>query len=137
MIAHTILTDDQFESQFSTCELAPELFSHEAHIRLAWIHITRYGIDQAISNIQSQLKAYTRHVGAEDKYNVTVTVAACRAVYHFILKSDATIFHEFIEENERLLTQFKQLMEAHYTTNIFESTQAKEVYLEPELIPFD
>lgn len=137
MNSHTILSDDQFELYFSKCELAPELFSHEAHIRLAWIHITRYGIDQAVTNIQSQLKAYTKYVGAEDKYNVTVTVAACRAVYHFMLKTDSNSFIEFINKNERLLTHFKQLMEAHYTTNIFESIRAKEAYLEPELLPFD
>ena len=121
MISHHSLTDQQFEIQFDNCELAPELFSHEAHIRLAWIHITRYGIDQAITNILSQLRTYTRHVGAADKFNVTITVAACRAVYHFMLKSTTTTFTSFIKENERLLTQFKQLMEAHYSTNIFKT----------------
>ena len=137
MISHHSLTDQQFEIQFDNCELAPELFSHEAHIRLAWIHINRYGIDQAITNILSQLRTYTRHVGAADKFNVTITVAACRAVYHFMLKSTTTTFTSFIKENERLLTQFKQLMEAHYSTNIFTSEVAKEAYLEPELLPFD
>jgi len=30
-------------------------FSHEAHLRLARIHITRYGIEKAVDNITRQL----------------------------------------------------------------------------------
>jgi hypothetical protein len=40
---HFSLTDIEFENQFENGTLKPELFSHEAHVRLAWIHIKKYG----------------------------------------------------------------------------------------------
>lgn len=137
MEKHFKLTDGQFEKQFESLTLNPALFSHEAHIRLAWVHITRYGVDQAIDNITSQIKAFATFHGDHDKYHHTVTIAAVRGVYHFMLKSESNNFADFIKQSPRLKTEFKQLMEVHYSTNIFASTLAKQKYLEPDLLPFD
>lgn len=114
MERHAELTDDQFEEQFSNLSLDPAVFSHEAHLRLAWIHISKYGIDKAIENI-----------------------ASIRAVYHFMLKSDAKHFYHFIAENQRLKFNFKELLGHHYTTDIFTLERARHEYVEPELLPFD
>lgn len=137
MEAHFILTDIEFEQQFQTCLLDPNIFTHEAHIRLAWIHITKYGADKAIANIRQQLQNFVDNIGARTKYNETVTVAAIKAVYHFMLKSTTTNFRDFIAENPRLKYNFKELMAFHYQTDIFNSPAAKEKYVTPELLPFD
>ncbi len=137
MEKHFELTDNQFEIRFQNLTLNPALFSHEAHIRLAWIHINRYGLDQAIENICTQIKAFATFHGDADKYNHTVTIAAVRAVYHFMLKVDIDSFSDFITIQPRLKTSFKQLIESHYSSNIFASLQAKKAYLEPDLLPFD
>ncbi len=136
-MTHHKLSDLEFEQQFQRGQLKEELFTHEAHLRLAWIHIRKYGIDQAIENITHQLRAYTAHLGAADKYNQTVTMAAIRAVYHFMLKSSTRHFGDFIKENPRLKTHFKELIGFHYSTDIFNSDLAKKQYLEPELLAFD
>jgi hypothetical protein len=137
MAHHYDFSDVEFEHQFSTAQLDASLFSHEAHLRLAWIHIRKYGIEQAIKNIRQQIQTYVAQLGASDKYNETVTVAAVRAIYHFMLKSQADNFKDFMEEFPRLKYQFKDLLAAHYETDIFNSADAKEKYLEPELLPFD
>jgi hypothetical protein len=134
---HYNLSDTTFEAQFANCQLSPALFSHEAHLRLAWIHITKYGIEQALINIQSQLQDFVSYVGAKDKYNTTLTIAAVKAVYHFTLKSRSTTFQEFITEFPRLLHNFKELMEAHYSMDIFTLENAKKQYILPDLLPFD
>jgi len=134
---HFQYTDEQFEQLFENCQLNPDLFSHEAHLRLAWIHITKYNIDDALENIQSQLKAYVKHLGAEDKYNKTVTIAAVKAVYHFVLKSTSDNFRDFINEFPRLKSSFKGLMDSHYGIDIFNSEEAKKEYLRPDKLPFD
>jgi hypothetical protein len=134
---HSELTDSAFEKQFANCQLLPALFTHEAHLRLAWIHITQYGIEQALQNIQTQLQRFVAHVGAKDKYNTTLTIATTKAVYHFILKSESNTFKEFITTFPRLQYNFKELMHAHYSINIFTATQAKTEYLVPDLLPFD
>ncbi len=137
METHFQLNDFDFEAGFSNYTLDPEMFTREAHLRLAWIHIHKYGIDGAIENITSQLKGFVDSLGAGDKYNQTVTIAAIRAVYHFMLKSGTHDFQHFIAENQRLKNNFRELLSHHYSTDEFKYQQAKSEYLEPELLPFD
>ena len=137
METHNELNDLLFEREFAECSLDPRLFSHEAHLRLAWIHIRRYDIDKAISNITTQLKNFVAFHGAQGKYNETVTIAAIRAVYHFMLTSPEDNFKSFITQNQRLKNNFRELLSQHYKTDIFNSENVKNIYLEPELLPFD
>lgn len=137
MEEHFSLSDTAFKNQFIDCELNPALFTHEAHLRLAWININKYGIKRAEKEIQSQLQHFVEFVGAKDKYNKTVTIAAIKAVYHFMLKSKKDNFKDFIAEHPRLKTNFKDLLDCHYSFDVFNSNEAKMVYLEPDLVPFD
>lgn len=137
MEAHYSLSDSEFVSQLETCSLDPTLFTHEAHLRLAWINIKNHGIEKAIELTQYQIVSYVEHLGAIDKYNTTLTVAATRAVYHFMLKAKASYFEEFILKAPRLKAEFKKLIESHYGFDIFNSKEAKEKYLEPDLSKFD
>ena len=121
MEKHFELSDSEFKEQFINCELNPEIFTHEAHLRLAWIYIKKYGIEQAETSIPRQLREYVKSVGAENKYNTTLTLAAIKAVYHFILKSDANSFREFIIEFPRLKNNFRELMACHYGVDIYNS----------------
>lgn len=134
---HYSLTDSEFQQQFAAATLDPAVFTHEAHLRLAWIHLRTYGLEKGIENVTGQLKNYTRVVGAADKYNETVTIAAIYAVNHFMIRSGQADFSSFIAENSRLKTNFKDLISTHYRTDIFKSEQAKSFFLEPELLPFN
>ncbi len=137
MKSHFELNDTQFEQQFKSCELDPTLFNHEAHLRMASIYIREYGHDVAIKNVCDQLAAYVSHLGAHDKYNTTLTVAAVKAVYHFMQKSEANDFIGFITEFPQLKFEFKRLMQSHYDFDIFNSKKARKTFLEPNLLPFD
>jgi hypothetical protein len=137
MEMHQALSDAEFELQFKTCTLDPTLFTHEAHLRLAWIHIKQYGIERAIEDVNAQLLSFVAHLGATDKFNKTVTIAALHAVNHFMKRSAADNFQGFIQEFPRLKTDFKALMGAHYAFDIFKSDKAKAKYLPPDLLPFD
>jgi hypothetical protein len=137
MEKHVDLTDLEFEERFQNCTLNPEIFTHEAHLRLAWIHITKYGEEAAIRNICKQLIAFVEFVGARDKYNQTLTIAAIKAVCHFIKKTSSDTFQDFILEFPKLKYNFKDLMNIHYKVDIFNSEKAKKEFLEPDLEPFD
>lgn len=137
MERHYEFTDDEFQKRFQNCTLHPAIFTHEAHLRLAWIHIRQSGVDKAIENIRFQLKRFVENIGSATKYNETVTVAAIKAVSHFMNKSKKPSFRDFIVENEQLKSNFRKLLASHYQTDIFNSTIARERYLTPELLPFD
>jgi len=55
---HNDLSDFEFEKQFENCELNPSMFSHEAHLRLVWIHIRNYGVEKALQNVPLQLQNF-------------------------------------------------------------------------------
>lgn len=137
MIHNLELTDIEFERQFEKGNLEPAFFNHEAHIRLAWIHITRYGIDEAMKKIPSQLLNYVTQHGFPHKYNHTLTIAATKVVYHFILRTHSQNFKSFIQEFPGLKTNFQTLMGSHYSEGIYLSEEAKKSYVEPDLLPFD
>ncbi|WP_353777635.1 hypothetical protein [Winogradskyella sp. 3972H.M.0a.05] len=137
MTNHFHFTDEEFANEFKNATLPPSLFSHEAHLRLAWIYVKAYGIEQAVDMVKSQLINYVNHLGAVSKYNETVTIAAVRAVYHFTLKSKSHNFKDFIDEFPRLKTNFKDILGQHYGIDLFNSKMAKSSFLEPDLLPFD
>ncbi|MEL6824148.1 MAG: hypothetical protein AAFP70_20510 [Calditrichota bacterium] len=137
MSNHFNLSDAEFIQQFSDLTLNPSLFTHEAHLRLAWIHLKLFGEEAAITTICEEIRCFATHHGAPDKYNETVTVAAIKAVYHFRQKSKSDTFAEFITEFPRLKNNFKELMAFHYKMDIYNSPEARKRYLEPDLLPFD
>lgn len=136
MTNHFALTDEQFEQQFEDTSLDPTLFSHEAHIRLAWIHISKYGVDLAAEHLCRQIAVFDATHDDGTNYNKTVTVAAVKAVNHFMEKSSATTCAAFIKENPRLIFNFKDLINAHYSQNVFKDEVAKRVFIEPDLAAF-
>ena len=137
MEKHFTFSDFELQRRFIDCELNPSEFNHEAHIRLAWIYINNYGIKQAEKKIQIDLQKFVEFVGARDKYNKTLTIAAIKAVHHFMMKSKSKNFIDFIAEYPRLKYNFKELMACHYGFDIYNSDKAKIEYLEPDLAPFD
>lgn len=122
METHWQLTDPEFEAQFVACTLRPQLFTHEAHLRLAWWHLTQYGCSQTVVLLPRQLQHYVAHWGATDKYHATLTVAAIYVVEHFRQRSHQNTFKGFLEEFPRLRTHFKELLAQHYGPNILGST---------------
>lgn len=136
MEKHLELSDEEFLRQFTHCTLNPSIFSHEAHLRLAWVNIREYGIVQATANIQSQLLKFVEAIGEKGKYNKTVTIAGLFIVNQFIQCSNSDNFTDFISGFPKLKTDFRGLIASHYSIDIFTSQKAKTEYLEPDILPF-
>lgn len=134
---HNQLTDAAFIGQLRNGSLNPKIFNHEAHLRLAWLHIRKYGIEQAEQNIQNQLQKFVEIVGAKDKYHKTLTIVAVKIVNHFIHKSESDNFTDFINEFPQLKSNFKELINTHYSFNIFDSDKARTEFLKPDLLNFE
>lgn len=137
MKTHYHLTDLELEKQLEYGLLDPKIFNHEAHLRLAWIHINKYGVEKACRNMCTQISNFSEPVGESEKFNKTLTIAAVNAVHHFIQKSKSNTFRGFIREFPRLKNDFRGLISAHYRIDIFNSEIAKKEYLEPDLQPFE
>lgn len=133
---HSQLSDAVFAQQFADCSLSPQLFSHEAHLRLAWILIRQYGLATGIHQLCEQIARFDQTFGDGSKFNRTVTVAAAQIMAHFMKKSKSQDFPGLMREFPALKNNFKGLLDSHYGFDIFEHPAAKHNYLEPDLIPF-
>ena len=133
---HRLLSDDEFEIKFFYRDIKDEDFTHEAHIRLAWIHISKYGLKQAVKNIQLQISAFAKAQNS-NIYNDTVTVAAVKIVNHYMLLSTTKNFTDFIKEYPELNTGFKEILATYYSYNVFKSIKAKNHYIAPDLKHFE
>lgn len=134
---HLDLADSKFKTKFEDCSLPSNLFTHEAHLRLAYLTIQELGIEKATNTICKQITNYVQHLGAKDKFNKTLTIAATKALHHFMAKSNSSNFNSLIDEFPRLTSNFKDLISTHYGFDIYNSKIAKAKYLEPDLLPFD
>jgi len=99
--------------------------------------MTQYGIEKALKNVPNQIMQFVDNLGAIDKYNHTLTIAAIKIVYHFRLKSNTNNSKDFIQEYPRLTKNFKALLACHYQQDIFNNELAKKEYVIPDLLPFD
>ncbi|NER16460.1 hypothetical protein [Spongiivirga citrea] len=136
MEQHFSLSDLEFERYFENCLMKPAEFTHSAHLRLAYIHITKYGIDKALKNIETQLQVFVDFAGAKEKYHKTLTNAAVQAVYHHMKKAQSTTYIDFLEEFPALQYNFKELINSHYSFDIFNSAEARTKFILPDLQPF-
>lgn len=134
---HFELSDEEFLKAFKDCSLPPTLFNHEAHLRLAWIHLTEKGLEAGIKAVCHQVTTYVNHLEAQSKYHVTLTIAAVWIVNHFRQSAKSDNFFDFILEFPQLKRDFKGLIGSHYSFNIFDSESARLHYLEPDLMPFE
>ena len=78
--SHNDYTDDELESIFERSRLKPPMFTHEAHLRLAFIHIKKYGPEQAALNMCEQIKGYAESLKVPEKFNMTVTIASIKTM---------------------------------------------------------
>ncbi len=134
---HYQLSDESFITQFQSAALDPSLFNHEAHLRIAWLFVQRHRKAEAVELIAKTLKSYVASLGVSHKYHETLTKAAVEAVAHFDRKSEYHSFKEFIDANPQLMTNFKNLINSHYSFDVFESEEARKKYVGPDIEPFE
>ncbi|WP_255065512.1 hypothetical protein [Lacihabitans sp. LS3-19] len=134
--AHFILSDEEFSTQFASKILNPEIFTHEAHLRLAWILIKNHGLEKGTELICSQILAFVIPLGAEEKFNTTLTVASMKMVNHFIQKVESDDFLDFIQTFPALKYEFKNLVSKHYSFDILKEERTKKAFVEPDLLEF-
>ena len=136
MERHWRLSDSEFEAQFKNSTFRPLRFSHEAHLRLAWILIKKYQATKAYMYYKDQLWSFAQKYKAETKFNLTITYASIKIMDVYMSNSNSQNFKEFIAEFPELKTNFKSLLKNYYSKDIFTSLEAKKQIIEPDLHPF-
>jgi len=107
---HQLLTDQELENNFKTCKLSPVLFTHEAHLRLAYIHLNKYDKTEAIDTICTQLATFDRLCGSGTKFNRELTVIGMEIVDECMQQINPRTFRDLICACPELKENFKALV---------------------------
>ncbi|RPD93246.1 hypothetical protein EGM88_13515 [Aureibaculum marinum] len=107
---HQLLTDQQLEEQFENCTLPPVLVTHEAHLRLAYIHIKKYGFKTAAVNLYKQFTTFSVKFGNILIISKSAIKTFVKLIYDFIKKSRSTSFRDLMLEFPDIKTRFADLL---------------------------
>ena len=110
-MSHLSLSDETLEAQFAEGVLPPALFSHEAHLRMAWIHLRKYGLETAGQHLCVQIRAFAEKQGEGDEFDQSLTLAAVRVVNRFQQQSETNHFPDFLQQFPQLSTHFRELLQ--------------------------
>ncbi|AKQ63713.1 hypothetical protein A176_000625 [Myxococcus hansupus] len=127
-------TDRRFRLAFEACTIVPADFSHEAHVRLAYVYLSEHGTEESIARMRTALQRFLVHHGIPaTKFHETLTRAWVLAVEYFMGKAPSGSSKDFIEKNSELLDS--GIMLTHYSAQVLFSADARGAYVEPDLEP--
>lgn len=124
------LTDEEFLRRYEAHTLAD--FSHEDHLRMAFLYARRGGAGAAVAGAR-RIRGLAQAAGAPQKYHETLTVAWARVVWHHTVASETSGFAEFVQAHPQLLR--RDLLAAHYSHEVLFSAAARAGFVEPDLAP--
>jgi len=130
---HNELSDIEFARQFENLNLNPEWFSHEAHLRLAWVYSYIYDIEKAINKYRSGIRSFDAKYGDGTKYHETITIFMLNLIYSREKESISVTFDQFRKKNQDLFKSNKVLLSKYYSFDVLQNRKAKEDYIEPDL----
>jgi hypothetical protein len=127
------LDDDAFIATFERGGFGGDDFPHKAHIRMAWLYVTRLGPDAAIDRAAGGIRALAQANGQPTLYHDTVTRAWIYLVADAVTMSPSAGFEGFLARNSQLLD--KRLLLEHYSPDVLSSEQARATWIAPDLTP--
>jgi hypothetical protein len=127
------MTDDEFLAAFEAATLPRSEWTHEAHIRTAWLYLTRLPFAEAVQRPRAGIRAYNEVHGNPAAYHDTVTVGFVRLIASRLTAKEG--FAAFLERNPELLDRHRPPLLRHYSRAKLESAEARERFVEPDLLP--
>lgn len=130
-----ILSDDDFLSGFAACTLPPEAFSHLGHLRIAWIHLQRFPLTEAVDRICDGIDAFARHLGVPDKYNRTLSEALVLLMAAGGGADRRLAWRAFLDRNPDLVDDAQAVLDRHYSPEVLTGVVARRRFVVPDRKP--
>ncbi|WP_298370123.1 hypothetical protein [uncultured Lutibacter sp.] len=127
MISTNELTDNELLKRIENCTLSPSFLTHEVLLRLSYILIKKYGIDEAINKTAEIKENYFINALNSNKFNRTLTRAYTEILYYFMQNSPKNAsFEKILRDFPRLRYNFKNLVKTHYGYDILKEHRKEE-----------
>lgn len=129
------LTDDAFLEAFLACRLPAKAFHHRNHLRVAWIHLQRLPIDEAIEQTCAGIARYAAHLDASHRYHRTLTEALVRLMAHAGGADRSLAFEGFLAQAPAFLGDCRIMVAEHYSPELLARPDARYDFLSPDRLP--
>lgn len=130
------MTDDAFLDAFERCLLPRELWTHAAHVRMAWLYLRRAPIDRVVPDVRERIGRYNLSLGNPDGYHETITIASLRVIDDRIRRDPGVdTFAEFSMRNPDLLDRTISALLVYYRRETLFGPEARAGFVEPDLSP--
>ncbi len=130
------MTDDDFLRDFEACRIPKALWTHEAHVRMAWLYLGRQPLQEVIPLVRRRIQRYNYSLGNKTGYHETVTVAYLTLIDDRLDRSATNpSFAEFSASHPDLLDRSLSALLKHYSRDRLFSPEAIERFVEPDLVP--
>ncbi|HEY1078152.1 MAG TPA: hypothetical protein VGE51_15770 [Fontimonas sp.] len=114
--------------------LAPSDFNHRAHVCAAWQCLRDAAPELAAERFVGLIKGYVGHLGAQDKYHHTLTLALLQLI-HARMTDSAADWSGFMSANPDLFGNARGLLARHYSDARLHSPTARREFVAPDLEP--
>jgi hypothetical protein len=123
---------------FENCTLPKRVWTHHAHVRVAWLHLRRDAFPDALTNMGAGIRRLNMAHGVENGpssgYHETLTCAFMCVVWATIESAGAGASSlDFCEANPHLLA--RTLPRLFYTRERMNSAEARQRFVAPDVAP--
>jgi len=132
-VASLALDDDAFIATFEQGGFGGDPFPHEAHLRMAWLYVTRFGAAAAVDRAAEGIRVQAKSKGQASLYHDTMTHAWVYLVAEAGARSPSVGFTEFLTRNPQL--RDRTLLLEYYSPDVLSSAEARMGWIAPDLAP--
>jgi hypothetical protein len=128
------VTDDEFLQAFEGCTLPKPAWTHQAHVRMAWLYLRQGSFEQVLPLVRKRIRRYNATFQQEPAYHETITRVFLHLIDYRVRERPAQTFSEFSEQHLDLFQGVIILLK-HYRKETLFSQQAREQFVSPDLEP--
>ena len=131
------MSDETLVDLFFSCKLPASEWTHEAHIRLAWLMLSSMPYNDALNRIRAGITKYNDTVLKKAlAYHETITVAFTRLIAS--AQEELPLKHTFADFKSVHPILFDRTLTAllrHYRRDTLFSTEARTGFVVPDQLP--
>jgi hypothetical protein len=131
------MTDSEFLEAFECCTLTREQWTHDAHVRVAWLYLGLLPYEYAVQAIRSGIQRLNERVLKKDMaYHETITVAYARLIAS--VRNGLPASHGLDSVKQVAPALFDRELSAllkHYSRERLFSAEARACWVNPDLNP--
>jgi hypothetical protein len=137
------MTDDEFLAAFEAAAITRKDWTHEAHVRMAWLYLTRLPFAEALEKVRSGIRHLNTAISRRENlrciapkkrktggYHDTITVAYVHVIAGRLTPDED--FPTFRDRHPDLFDRTLPALLCHYTKERLYSAEARKAFVEPD-----